>query len=89
VNLEKEAQCRHRAVDRRRAAALLAEMQLEAPQILGRGRRRRASQKVGERLDATNVVALGGGGEVADGHVLDHAPPQRADGHLGHRRLLS
>src|SRR5512132_787689 len=60
-------------------------MQLEKSQVFGRGSIRRSTQKDGEVLDGADVVALGIGAEVADRHVFDHAPPQRADGRLAHR----
>ena len=62
-------------------------MQLEKSQVFGRGSIRRSIQKDGEVLDGADVVALGIGAEVADRHVFDHAPPQRADGRLAHRGL--
>src|ERR1019366_7738758 len=36
-----------------------------------------------------DVVALGLRRKMADRHVLDHSPPQRADGLVGHGILLS
>jgi hypothetical protein len=64
-------------------------MQLVEAEILGRGRIGRSAEKGGEVLDLADVVVPRLLHEIADRHVFDHAPPQRADGHLGHRGLLS
>src|SRR6266567_6838315 len=44
----------------------------------------RAAEKSGEVLDPLHVVMLGLRRELADRHVFDHAPPQRAYGLVGH-----
>src|SRR5262249_20595319 len=41
-------------------------------------------EKHGEVLDPLHVVMLGLRHELADRHVFDHAPAQRADGLVGH-----
>jgi len=66
---------------------------LMEPLLISESARQRTALTAGERLDATKVAAPGGGGEVADGHFLDHAPPHRADGLMrkmdSHRMLPS
>src|SRR5258708_15685729 len=59
-------------------------MQSKAPHVLRLGRGRRAAKERGEVLDPLHVVMLGLRCELADRHVFDHAPTQRADGLLGH-----
>src|SRR5258708_39006459 len=59
-------------------------MQSKAPYVLRLGRGRRAAKARGEVLDPLHVVMLGLRCELADRHVFDHAPTQRADGLLGH-----
>ena len=86
---EEEAQRRDRAVDGWWAHAGAGQVQLEEPQVLGHGRVGRSAEEDGEVLNRADVVTLGLRGEVADGHILDHPLPQRADGLLGHRGLLS
>jgi hypothetical protein len=49
----------------------------------------RAPKKNGKILDAPNVIGLCLGHKIADRHVFDHAPPQRADALIGHAILLS
>src|SRR3984893_8702418 len=44
----------------------------------------RAAEESGEVLDPLHVVMLGLRRELADRHVFDHAPTQRADGLFGH-----
>jgi hypothetical protein len=44
----------------------------------------RAAEEGGEVLDSLHVVMLGLRRELADRHVFDHAPPQRAHGLVGH-----
>src|SRR6202045_1419015 len=48
------------------------------------GRVRRAAEERGELLDPLHVVMLRFPCELADRHVFDHAPTQRADSLLGH-----
>src|ERR1700746_2417752 len=50
---------------------------------------RRAPEEDREILDEANVGVLGRRLELADCHVFDHAPAQRAYGRVGHRVLLS
>src|SRR5579864_9075758 len=47
----------------------------------------RAAEVAAELGDRVDVGLLRRRGEIADSHVLDHAPAQRAD--FGHRKLLS
>lgn len=35
-------------------------------------------------FDVPNIIGLRLGNEIADLHVFDHAPPQRADALIGH-----
>src|SRR5580765_5953896 len=44
----------------------------------------RAAEESSEVLDPLHVVMLGLRRELADRHVFDHAPPQRAYGLIGH-----
>jgi hypothetical protein len=44
----------------------------------------RSAQKRSEVLDPLHVVVLGLRSKLADRHVFDHAPAQRADGLVGH-----
>src|SRR6476620_12292001 len=44
----------------------------------------RAAEESGEVLDPLHVVMLGLRRKLADRHVFDHAPPQRARGLVGH-----
>src|SRR5947199_1992711 len=60
-------------------------MQLETAKILSRGRIRRTAEEGRERPDVADIVGARLLDEVAHGHVLDHAPAQRADGLLAHR----
>src|SRR5260370_13162457 len=59
-------------------------MQAIVPYVLRLGRCRRVFKERGEVLDPLHVVMLGLRCELADRHVFDHAPTQRADGLLGH-----
>jgi hypothetical protein len=58
---------------------MLAQMQLIAAQILGRGGVRRTPEEPGELPHPADVAALGLLGELAQPHVLDHALTQRTD----------
>src|SRR5215469_15433740 len=59
-------------------------MQPKAAHVLRFGRAGRAAKESGEILDPLHVVMLGLRCELADRHVFDHAPTQRADSLLGH-----
>src|ERR1700687_5347257 len=59
-------------------------MQPKAAHVLRLGRVGRSSEERREVLDPLHVVMLGFGRELADRHVFDHAPAQRADGLVGH-----
>src|SRR5260370_32838849 len=59
-------------------------MQSKAAHVLRLGRVGRAAKEGGEVLVPLHVVMLGLRCELADRHVFDHAPTQRADGLLGH-----
>jgi hypothetical protein len=89
VTEKKNRRAGDRAVDGRRADAALGPVQLVEAQLLGCGRIGRSAEEGSEGLDLADVVVLRLLHEVADRHVFDHAPPQRAEGHLGHRVLLS
>jgi hypothetical protein len=64
--------------------AARGEMQPKAPHLLRARRAGRAAQECRELLDPLHVVMLGFRRELADRHVVDHAPAQRADDLLGH-----
>ena len=55
------------------------QMQLIAAQILEARRVRRAPRNSAEALDGADVVFLRLRRELADRHIFDHAPAQRAD----------
>src|SRR5262245_16868559 len=59
-------------------------MQPKAADVLRFGRAGRAAKESGEILDPSHVVMLGLRCELADRHVFDHAPTQRAYRLLGH-----
>src|SRR3974377_2195398 len=59
-------------------------MQLIAAYVLEGRRVRGSSEKGGEVLDPLHVVMLGLRRELADRHVFDHAPAQRAHRLVGH-----
>src|ERR1700751_504473 len=59
-------------------------MQLKGAYIFRFGCIGRALKIARELLDPLHVVMLGLLGELADRHVFDHAPTQRADSLLGH-----
>src|SRR6266853_6894911 len=41
---------------------------------------------IGKVLDPLHVLMMGDWSEIANRHVFDHAPAQRADGLVGHRK---
>src|SRR5215471_16132004 len=59
-------------------------MQPKAAHVLRLGRAGRSAKEGGQVLDPLHVVVLGFRCELADQHVFDHAPTQRADNLLGH-----
>src|SRR5258707_10737487 len=59
-------------------------MQLKAAYILGFGGVRRTAEKLREVLDPLHIVVLGLLRELADRHVFNHAPTQRAYCLFGH-----
>src|SRR5215510_1241406 len=59
-------------------------MQLIAPQVPRACLVRRTAKEEGEVPDRADVGCLGLRRELADRHVLDHAPAQRADRLVGH-----
>src|SRR5215831_16445132 len=81
---EKEPQCRDCGVDLGNADAARRQMQLKAAYIFRFGCIGRALEVAREVLDPLHIVMLGLLRELADRHVLDHAPTQRADSLLGH-----
>src|SRR6266849_6404291 len=83
-HLEEEPQRRDGGIDLGCARPARRQMQSKAPYVLRLGRGRRAAKERGEVLDPLHVVMLGLRCELADRHVFDHAPTQRADGLLGH-----
>src|SRR6266436_8242077 len=59
-------------------------MQLVAAHVLETRRIRRSPEKRREVLDPLHIVMLGLRRELADRHVFDHAPAQRAHCLVGH-----
>jgi hypothetical protein len=59
-------------------------MQSKAPHVLRFSGVGRAAKECGEVLDPLQVIMLGFHRQLADGHIFNHAPTQRADGLLGH-----
>jgi len=86
---EQEGYPSHRTVAGADAHALLGQMQLKEPDILGSRRVGRAPQERCQLLAAADVSFLGARGEIAQAHVLDHALAQRRDARRAHRELLS
>src|SRR5271170_5797546 len=64
-------------------------MQLKAAKVIARGRVRRPAEEGREGSDVPDVGLLDFLAVTARRHVVDHALTQRADGLLGHRKLLS
>ena len=83
-DLEKEPQRRDGLIDGRHANAARRQMQLVAAHVLEARRIGRSPEERREVLDPLHVVMLGLRRELADRHVFDHAPPQRAHGLVGH-----
>ena len=86
---EKEPQRRDGGVDNRRARAVLGQVQLETTEILIGRRVRRSAEELCQFHNRADVVVLGLRREMADAHVLDHAPTKWGDAFLGHAILLS
>src|ERR1700730_9000165 len=86
---EKEPQRRDGGVDNRRARAVLGQVQLETTEILIGRRVRRSTEESCQFHNRADVVVLGLRREMADAHVLDHAPAKWGDAFLGHAILLS
>src|SRR5207244_11940301 len=68
----------------RHANAAGRQMQLVAAHVLETRRVRRSAEERGEVLDPLHIVMLGLRRELADRHVFDHAPAQRAHCLVGH-----
>src|SRR6202453_3072999 len=83
-DLKEEPQRRDGLIDCRHADATLRQMQLVAAHVLETRRIRRSSEKRREVLDPLHIVMLGLRRELADRHVFDHAPAQRAHCFIGH-----
>src|SRR5271156_474352 len=81
---EEEPQRRDGLVDGWYADAACGQIQLVAPHVLEARRIRGSPEEHREVLDPLHVVMLGLRRELADRHVFDHAPPQRARGLVGH-----
>src|ERR1700730_17913913 len=64
--------------------AVLGKMQLKASHVLQACRVGGAPEEHGKVLDRSDVALLGLRRYLADRHVFDHAPPQRAHGLVGH-----
>src|SRR5271170_7078961 len=88
-NGEEKPQRRNRTVDGRRADLVRSEMQLEKPQLFSSRRVGRSAEKLCQLRNGANVVVLGLRRKIANRHVFDHAPSQRADALIGHGILLS
>ena len=76
---EEELQACERRIERDRRRALIDQMQLEEPKLLGRGGVRRASEILGKPAYGPHVAGLRLGLELAQVHVLEHALTQRRD----------
>src|SRR5580693_3644182 len=83
-DLKEEPQRRDGLIDCRHADATLRQMQLVAAHVLETRRIRRSSEKRREVLDPLHIVMPGLRRELADRHVFDHAPAQRAHCLIGH-----
>src|SRR5262245_31429457 len=81
---EQEPQRRDGLIDGRNANAARRQMQLVASHVLETRRIRRSPEKRREVLDPLHIVMLGLRRELADRHVFDHAPAQRAHRLVGH-----
>ena len=88
-DLEEEAQGRDGVVDGGRAGSGLDPEELIATHVLEAGLVGRGAEKGAEAADGADVSVLGARGEMADRHVVNQALTERADGRVGHGRLLS
>jgi hypothetical protein len=86
---EKEPQRRDGGVDRRGCDLLLRHVQLIAAKVLARRGIRRSPEEGCERPHIADVIPLRVFAVPARRHVVDQALTQRADGLLGHGKLLS
>ena len=86
---EQELHPGHDAVAIANAHPGLGQVQLEAADVIGRGRVRRPLQKCSEPPAAVDVAPLRVCTKLARIHVLDHALTQRADNFRTHGKLLS
>ena len=67
---EEKAQCRGLRVHLRRLRTVCDLVGLKLPHVVGRDRIRRATEKLGQRLDVLDIVVLGLVAEAAVRHVL-------------------
>ena len=81
---EEEPQRRHRLIENGRMRAVLGKMQLKASHVLQARRVGRSAKKRSKILYGAGVTLLGLRRQLADRHVFDHAPAQRAHGLDGH-----
>jgi hypothetical protein len=84
-DLKEEPQRRDGLIDGRHANTACRQMELVAAHVLEARRIRRSPEERSEVLDPLHVVMLGLRRELADRHVFDHAPAQRAYCLVGHR----
>ena len=76
-------------VDGGRAGAGLAQEELVAAHVREAGLVGGGAEEGAEAADGADVGLLRARGEMADRHVVDQALAKRADGRMGHGRLLS
>ena len=74
-----------RLVQRRPRYPASNQMNLKGPDVLQTKLVRRAAEEAAELGNRMHIRSLGRRRQIADCHILDHAPTQRA--HLGHRGL--
>jgi hypothetical protein len=82
-DLEQELNRRERCIERDGRHARPDQMQLELPQVFGRGCVWRATQKSGQAAHAADVSFLGSVLHLAHAHVFDHALAQRRNSSTG------
>src|SRR5580704_13325204 len=88
-HIEEEPQRRDGGVDLWRTRAARRQMQPKAAHVFRLSRVGRAAEERRKTLDPLNVVVLRLRREIANRHVFDHAPAQRANALIGHGILLS